>query len=196
MATGITRSMFLQNMNLDKQGLFNLSSTTTHQYIHDVDFDISTDGLNDQLSKVNNNAIKETLKLTYKKHDFLIGLNGSILANHISSNRNDFNNFTYYHFNYGVNIYTPLWWKWNLNTDFSIYSKRGYAVKTMNTNDMIWNASLSRSLFKKKLTVSLEAYDLLHQLSKNRLTVNSQGRTEIRVNTIPNYYMLKLQYAF
>lgn len=183
------------NMNLDKQGLFNLTSNTAHQYIHDVDFDISTTGLSDQLSKVNHNAISQLLKLTYKKNEFQLGINGSVMADHITSNRHDFNKFTYYKFNYGFNLYTPLPWKFNLTTDFSVYSKRGYSVESMNKDDLVWNASLSHFLFKKKLNVSLEAYDLLHQLSKDRLVVNSQGRTEIHVNTIPSYFMLKFQYV-
>ena len=184
------------NMNIDKAGLFNLSSRTTHQYVHDVDFDISTNGLTDRLSKVNNNMIEQSLKLTFKKKELQIGLKGVLKANHATSNRVGFESFTYYNFNYGVNMQVPLLWKVGFTTDFSIYSRRGYTVESMNSNDIVWNASLSRSLMKKKLTLSLESYDLLHQLSKNRLTVNSQARTEVRCNTIPSYYMLRLQYHF
>lgn len=34
-------------------------------------------------------------------------------VNHLSSNRDTFENFTYYHLNYNINLQMPLWWKLN-----------------------------------------------------------------------------------
>ena len=77
-----------------------------------------------------------------------------------------------------------------------MYSRRGYQSDMMNTDDLVWNAELSRSLFKEKLTLKLTAFDLLHQLSSKQYSVNAQGRTETWVNCIPRYVLLTMTYRF
>jgi hypothetical protein len=77
-----------------------------------------------------------------------------------------------------------------------MFSKRGYYSELMNTDDLVWNAELSRSFLKDKLTLKLQAFDLLHQLSKVQYSVNAQGRTEIWNNCIPRYLMMTIGYRF
>ena len=64
----------------------------------------------------------------------------------------------------------------------------------MNDNHFVWNAELSRSLLKERLTIKLTAFDLLHQLSSTQYSVNAQGRTETWNNCIPRYVMFSLNY--
>lgn len=66
----------------------------------------------------------------------------------------------------------------------------------MNTDDLVWNASLARSFCKGRLTLTAEGFDLLHQLSNTTYTVNAQGRTEVWRNTIPNYVMMHVSYKW
>ncbi len=66
----------------------------------------------------------------------------------------------------------------------------------MNTNDLVWNASLTRSFCKGKFTLKAEAFDLLHQLSSTQYAVNAQARTETWRNTIPSYCMMHVSYKF
>ena len=183
-------------LNLDTLGHFSLESTSQYEHLHSVDFDVSTNGLTDRLSKVDNRIFFQQLKATYKKGNLQIGFNGVFNSTHASSRREGFEDFTYYDFQYGINLQTPLLWKLNFVTDCDIYSHRGYSVSSMNTNDLVWNASVSRSFIKNKLVVSLESYDLLHKLSNFHVDINAQARSEVRFKTIPNYFMLKLQYHF
>ena len=62
----------------------------------------------------------------------------------------------------------------------------------MNTNDLVWNAMLTRTFCKGKITAKLKAYDLLHELANKQYAVNAQGRTETWYNTIPRYVMFSL----
>lgn len=183
-------------MNIDKKGLFSISERTIYKYIHDVDFDITTNALSEVLSKVNTGRITQNIILTYKKGKTQIDLKGNLIASNVKSNREKFSNFTYYNYDYSLNVQVPLFWKLNFVNDFGVYYRRGYLDKAMNDEDMVWNASLSRSFAKGKLVATVEAYDLLHQLSKNSIVVNAQARTETHVNTLPNYFMLRLQYRF
>jgi hypothetical protein len=66
----------------------------------------------------------------------------------------------------------------------------------MNTDDLIWNMSVSRAWLKGKLTSRLEGFDLLNQMSDNSITINGQGRTEVHRNALPRYVMLHLAYNF
>lgn len=66
----------------------------------------------------------------------------------------------------------------------------------MNTDDLVWNASLSRSFLNGKLTVVAEAFDLLNQVSGNYINIDEQNSREIHTNAIPHYVMLHLKYAF
>lgn len=71
-----------------------------------------------------------------------------------------------------------------------MYSRRGYYSAAMNTDDLVCNASLSRSFLKEMLTVRLEAFDLFHQLRSTEYTLNAQGRVESWRKSIPSYLML------
>ena len=75
-----------------------------------------------------------------------------------------------------------------------MFSRRGYQSEMMNTDDLVWNAELSRSFFKEKFTLKLTAFDLLHQLSNTQYSVNAQGRTETWTNSIPRFVMLSAAY--
>ena len=86
--------------------------------------------------------------------------------------------------------------KLDVATDLKMFSRRGYNSSMMNTDDLVWNASLSRAFFKGKLTARLMAFDILHQLSSTQYNVNAQGRTETWHNCIPRYALLTLGYKF
>ena len=67
-------------------------------------------------------------------------------------------------FSYGPSITATMPWGMSLSTDLSQSSRRGYSDKSMNTNELVWNAQLSQGFLKgKPLTVMIQFYDLLHQ---------------------------------
>ena len=75
------------------------------------------------------------------------------------------------------------------------YCRRGYAEKAMNTTDWVWNLTLSKALGKsKQWVVKAIGFDILHQLPNTQRSVNAQGRTEIRYNTVSSYALLSLTY--
>ena len=93
-------------------------------------------------------------------------------------------------------MYTIPWVKISVATDLKMFSRRGYSSSMMNTDDLVWNAELSRPLMEERMTLKLTAFDLLHQLSSKQYTVNAQGRTETWNNCIPRYVMLTMSYKF
>lgn len=81
-------------------------------------------------------------------------------------------------------------------TDINMFSRRGYRSDLMNTDDLVWNAQLTRSFLKGRLTAKLQAFDILHRLSNVQYTINAQGRSETWYNCIPRYVMLTAVYKF
>jgi hypothetical protein len=66
----------------------------------------------------------------------------------------------------------------------------------MNDDHLVWNAQLSHTFTRQRLTAKLVAFDLLHQLSTTQYSVNAQGRTETWNNSLPRYMMLSLMKVF
>ncbi|MDE6119451.1 MAG: hypothetical protein K2F82_06255, partial [Muribaculaceae bacterium] len=66
----------------------------------------------------------------------------------------------------------------------------------LNTTDLVWNARVSKSLFKGALVLVADGYDLLRQLSNVSYTVNAQARTEVVTNVIPSYVLFHAQWRF
>ena len=81
-----------------------------------------------------------------------------------------------------------------LSTDLTMYSHRGYATSSSNTNDLVWNARLSKTFTKAGLTFALDGFDILNQLSNISQVINSQGRTETYRNSLPRYIMAHVIY--
>ena len=104
-------------------------------------------------------------------------------------------NLTTWNYNYGGNCGITFPWETRLNTDFHVYSKRGYADETLNTDELIWNAQLSHSFLRgKPLTVMLQWYDILHQQSNFTRNVTANGWTDREVNSITSYAMIHVSY--
>lgn len=135
------------------------------------------------------------MKAMYKGDTMSAGVSAGVSGIFMGSPRPGFEDIRAADIQYGVTCSTRLPWQLFLETDLTMYHRRGYADHSMNTNDLVWNASLSRAIGKgKRWSVKATGFDLLHQLSNVRQQVNAQGRTETWHNTLPSYAMLHLKY--
>ena len=149
------------------------------------------------LSKVDNVNLIASAKFTYKLGDFAAGINGKITSRHTRGKLDIVKDIDANDIQYGFNAtYTIPAVKLTLATDMTMYSRRGYESSMMNTDELVWNAQLSRSFLKGALTAKVLAYDLLQNINSRRYNVNSQGRTETWYNYIPRYVMFSLAYKF
>ena len=181
---------------LDKPKRLMLSSNLSFAYRHDVDFDISYDGESQVLSRVKNINLNESLSLNYSFGDFTFGVTGWYSWRNSTSGRANFSTINSIDYNYGINADCKLPLDIRAEADMKMYSRRGYQDVTMNTDDLVWNASLSRCFVNGRLILSLKAYDILHQLSSTYYSINAQGRTESWNNTFSRYAMLSVAYKF
>ena len=184
--------------NLDKKKLFGIESRLSLDYTKSTDFDIAYDAdINNAasvLSRVYTSILRDYLKLSFQKGDLNVALVADAQWRNSTSNRDNFQTLNAYDYNYGMTLSYKLPLGIQLATDLKQYSRRGYGDSSMNTDDLVWNASLARSFCKGQLTLTAEGFDILHQLSNTTYTVNAQGRTEVWRNTIPNYVMMHVAY--
>lgn len=96
-----------------------------------------------------------------------------------------------------MNTEWNLPWNMQVATDIFMNSRRGYSQKEMNTNELIWNASISQSFLKgNALTIKAEVFDILKQQSNISRTVSAFMRSDSRTNAIYQYGMLSVIYRF
>ena len=186
---------------LDKQKRLTLQQRADVEYTHSVDFDIQYVTVPQQQagsavkSTVNNWTLHEKLGLEYQRDKLTVGISGEVNWRSATSDRQNFERISAFDYNYGGLVrYVVPWVKLSVGTDIRMYSRRGYNSSMMNTDDLVWNAQLSRTLLNEKLTLKFTAFDLLHQLSSKQYSVNAQGRTERWNNCIPRYVMLSAIY--
>ena len=194
---------FLYNlgMPLDSANLFRFSLDASYRLDHIVDL-ASTDGDgNSARSTVWVHGTTFSPSLRYQKDKLSVRLSGNLTWENthrrqqegITSSMAAINTFR---FNYGLSATTPLLWKVSLSTDFTVYSRRGYTDPSMNTDEPVWNATLSRPFLRGKLLLLLRGYDLLAQRTNFSYTANAQGRVETWRNGLGRYVLLSLQWKF
>lgn len=183
-----------QNYTVGKKGHWSIGSNTKVRYGDNVDL-ISEDGISSIKSTVHRLSCSEGLKADFRIGDTHLGLKASVDWNHMTSPRRNFETINIIDVSYGTTLTALLWWKVHLDTDITMYHRMGYSDKSMNSNDIVWNLSLSRSLDKRNnCQLKFTGFDLLHQLSNVRQSINAQGRTETWYNTVRSYAMLHIIY--
>ena len=182
------------SMALDKKRRWNLSTTTSAQLHNNVDLITVTGSDANPRSKVKTLFLNETVKIDHRFGRQKVGAKAGCSWRNATSAREDFATVSAANFNYGLTGQFELPCGFQFFTDLTMYSRRGYESREMNTDELVWNARLSKQVWKKRLTLALEGFDILHNLSAVTHTLNGQGRTETYRNVIPSYGMLHVIY--
>ena len=182
------------SMALDKKRRWNLSTTTSAQLHNNVDLITVTGSDANPRSKVKTLFLNETVKIDHRFGRQKVGAKAGCSWRNATSAREDFATVSAANFNYGLTGQFELPCGFQFFTDLTMYSRRGYEAHEMNTDELVWNARLSKQVWKKRLTLALEGFDILHNLSAVTHTLNGQGRTETYRNVIPSYGMLHVIY--
>ena len=182
------------SMPVDKKKKLTLSNTFSAGYIHSVDL-TGVDGATEAMrSIVKTWNLNEVLKAEWKLGNQMLSVKGEVTKLHSKGNLAEFESINAYNFNYGFIGTFKLPWKIGFGADMTMYSRRGYEDATMNSNDFVCNARMSRPFFKGKLMLAADAFDIFHQLSNVQRYMNAQAKTETRVNVVPRYVMLHCIY--
>ena len=176
------------DLPLDKKDRWRLKENVDYSYNHSVDLAGTNATAEATRSTVGSHYLTDRLSLRYRPTSKLeFGTSGSLTYQHSTSNRESFETLNVFTYHYGANAQLELPWNFQISTDVTLYSRRGYSESSMNTNELVWNARLAKRLMHGNLTLLFDGFDLLGNLSNVRRTINAQGRTETFYNVIPSY---------
>lgn len=200
------------NTPLDREKIFNLSTSSNASHHRSVAY-VSTaatpiaSGQTPDLTEINRlfaniaaernisraTTLSERIDLSYRQPLWDVSLNGAVNYQHARSSLQPLNNLDTWSFSYGAAANINLDNGLSLSTDLRMNSRRGFASSAMNTDELLWNAQLSKSfLADRSLTMSLRFYDLLRQQSNISRNIDATMRTDAWHNGIHAYVMLHL----
>ena len=178
---------------IDKKRWFYFSNFTDWTYSHNVDY-LSLNNQSSIRNIVYKATVKESLRLDFRKDKLFLGLRGNFYwTNAKGKNISTINTFDY---SYGLNGNWELPAGFGLSGDLMMYSRRGLETNQLNTDELLCNLHLSKSVLKGKLVFMLDGFDIFNQLSNIRYNINAQGQTETYYNVVQRYAMLRVVYKF
>ena len=179
---------------LDKPKRLKLELNTDASFQHSIDLGSDSPERAPQKCAVNTANLTQGLRLQYALCAVRLGGKASVTYTRQTSPRAGFVATDAASFHYGLHCTADLPMGWQVSTDATMYSRRGYADRSFNTDHLVWNLRVAKKCMKGKLTVMLDGFDLLNNISTVRQTLNAQGRTETRHMSIPRYAMLHAVY--
>lgn len=181
---------------LDKRNRLTLDLNTHASHLHSVD--LSSEGTDELLKKshVNTTYLTQGIRLNYAISKIRIGGKSSVTYTHQTSKREHFSPTDAADFNYGLTFLADIPMGWQLSTDATMYSRRGYSGSEMNSDNFVWNIRVSKAFLKGRLRLMLDGFDVLGNLSNVNRRINAQGHTETWYMSIPRYAMLHAVYRF
>ena len=173
---------------------YSITTNTSGNYSHQESW-AQIMGGDSQLRKSNTTGANENLSAEYRDDYLTISLDGSLRYSHSTNDLQPDRNMDTYDFSYGTSFMAYIPWRnMRLGSDLNMNSRRGYD-SGMNTDELIWNASLSFSFLKgNKASLSLAAYDILHQRSTVNRSMSATSRTDTENKSITSYFMATLTY--
>lgn len=184
---------FNYESDVDKKAIWRLGTNTDLSYLNNADYASMSNKA--ERSSVQTFTLNERLKATYNHKKTRLELTASANWRTLNSKREDFNRVNAWTFNYSAQLSTELPLGLQVESDFNIQQRTGYADRNMNDTRFVWNATLTRSFLRgKALTLKLQCFDLLNSLQSTHNEINAQGRTETWYNVQPRYLLLRAIY--
>lgn len=146
-------------------------------------------------NKTHSLSIMERLRFTFRSDLVEVSIGGRMRysqswysAKSAANQKATFNNKVDASMNWtipgGINLIADL--------DYNWYN--GYS--TPQDDEFIFNAEITKLLFKKKFTLALKAYDIFNQAKNLSVVDESNYHQEVRNNTLGRYVILSLTYRF
>ena len=186
---------FMFNTAIDSAGVWNVNTFTMVNHSNNVGYLFDNKVMQSVKNTTKNSMIMERLQASYRKDWFEIAVDGNVNYTHARNKLQSASDLDTWQFSYGgsINIFAP--WGTSLSTDLHNQSRRGYNDNSMNTNELIWNAQISQGFLKgNALTVSLQFYDILHEMSNFSRSITAMQRSDTEYNSINSYAMVHLIY--
>ena len=163
-----SRGLNLQTMNTDSMPLplGNLSSTRRYN-------------------------IGESISLTFTNDLLELGVRGGFKYSNTLNNLNPVVAITK-DWSGGGNFVVHLPYNISIGSDMNYTTLQGYSAAAQ--NQLIWNASIDKTIFSSAGVVALKVMDILHQQLNIRQTIGDNYIQYNTYNTLPTYFLLSFTY--
>jgi hypothetical protein len=181
--------VFTFGLPIKKMQAGNFNTTTSIDYSHDVSL------INNSKNYIKDLSIGEELSLNYNYNEKLdLGMNVNVTYNSVNYTIQKDQNSSYFTLSYSIDAtYTfPHGFILSMYADYTAYTGR---LDYFNQNYIMWNASLSKELFKNKRgELKLSVNDILNQnINVSRNTLDNYIE-DVRNTTLRRFAMLTFTY--
>jgi hypothetical protein len=158
-------------------------------------------GTENQLQKntMQSRMFGDNMNLKLQLNDSLyIGATGGINYSKISYTAVPDQNQNLYNYSFGTNILWTFLPRWIFDSDLNRTWRNGYA-EGYNTAQTIWNAAITKVLFKKQsgtVSLKLQIYDILQDRKNISASQSASNLQFSQANVIPSYFMASFIYRF
>ncbi|MBR1469270.1 MAG: outer membrane beta-barrel protein [Prevotella sp.] len=189
------------NTAIDSAGVWNINTFPTIGYNNHVGYVTLDRTSSSQKNTTRETTIGNRLGLSFRPN---LGtwlaefeLDGNVNYSHARNKLQEQANLDTWVFSYGGSINITAPWGTSIAMNIHERSRRGYDDKSMNTNELLWNAQISQTFLKgRNLSVMLQFYDILHQQSNFSRMLDAWQRRDTWYNSINSYAMLHVVYQF
>ena len=167
-------------------------------YNHRVGFYNDREHADEDLKSITGSTWLNTgLSTSFRNEIVYAELKGDFSLNHTSNNITEVTNPDIYRFSYGATFQWNMPWGTQIASDIKMNSRRGYSDKNLNTNELVWNASISQSFLQgKALTLKAEMFDILHRQTNISRQETAFERTDSQNNSIYQYALVSAIFRF
>jgi hypothetical protein len=144
------------------------------------------------LGSTSNWGGSESLGLTFTTDVIEIGARGSVRYNASENSLNNYVRKETFDWTGGGNVNLILPYSLTIGSDLSYTARSGYSEFTK--NELIWNASVDKSVFNSMGVISLRIYDILRQRQNLNEQIQDNSRQLTRYNTLTSYFMVSFTY--
>ena len=120
--------------------------------------------------------VRNDASIEYNRSGWMVAVDGAVNTRRSSSPGLGLDPFSVTRFSYGVRCRASLPGDFELTTDLKMHSTRGFGDSTMNTDRLVWNARVTKSILSGAMMFILDGYDMLGQVRNLSYTVNAQGQ--------------------
>lgn len=182
--------------SIDKEQKHSINLTLAGQYASNIDLTTVENAANVK-SRVNTTMLNAMCNLYFVPNkNLMLTLNANTTYQRTSSDRPLFVKSNVWNHMASMALNWKLPHGIELSTSIIDNKLSGYNDPQMNENHLTWNARVLKKMVKGKLTIALEAFDILKDMSNTQIQLNEQGRIETWTNSIPHYAMLHIGYKF
>lgn len=173
-----------------KNPKFTVSSTSYASYRKNNGFSNNEENISRQIN------LSENINFNFRSEKFLFSIRGNVSYNDVKNTLQGQQDREF--FNYGASANTTIYlpYDFNIQSDIRYSTNSGYS-DGFKENEILWNASLEKQLFKQKNgIVRFKIYDILQQRSNISRNVSSNFIRDTTTNTLTSYFIVHFVYRF